>query len=266
VHAALLRAGAAAGDVAGALEEVAEHVAAESEYRSRLRAALAHPIVTALVVLVVGVGTVAALAGDVLALSDDETWADDTEPARWPLVAAGFAILVAYLLTVAVAVWRKSPLSAVGTRRLVPFRGLRLAHARASLASTLHLLLRRAVPLPIALDLAARTTASPGVAERVRRMATAARDGAGLTASLRTGDVMEPSLLWLVEAADGSASAADALGDVAAIYRQRVLRAIDRLGLIVRPFSELVVGAAVFLFALGFTLPVADWLRQLAVP
>jgi type II secretory pathway component PulF len=259
---AILRAGAATGDMAGALEETAEFAATQAECRSRLRMALVPPLLTGCFVLVIGLAAWLIAGGNLAQISTDL----EVEPSGALAVGKiGLVVLVLFIATVLVVGWIRTPLSTGVDRRALFFRTMRIQFARTTLASTLHLLLRRAVPLPEALDLAA--TACPGRATSaaVRKMAAAAREGHGLADSVRAGDVFESSLLWLVENAEGSASAADALGDLAVIYRQRLWRAVDRMSVVARPIAELVVGTAVFLFAYSLVVPTFELMKMFAV-
>ena len=127
------------------------------------------------------------------------------------------------------------------TGHRIPVLGRLRDYARqTTFASTLALLLRRQVPLPTALALAGRTS-------------DVAAQGGSLTESLR--DTFDPTLLWLIESADGSGEAARALDDVAKIYRRRLDRAVERTTTVLVPLAELVVGVVVFVCAYSFVLP-----------
>ena len=76
---------------------------------------------------------------------------------------------------------------------------------------------------------------------------------------LRDRALFEPTLVWLVEAADGTGDAHRALADVGGVYRRRLDRALDRVTTIVTPLAELIVGAVVFVFAYSFMAPLLEW-------
>jgi type II secretory pathway component PulF len=134
---------------------------------------------------------------------------------------------------------------------------------KASFASTLALLLRREVPLPTALALAAEACDDAALRDDVRAMAAQAEGGDGLGEVLREQALFPPTLLWLVGMADGGRDTPRALDEVAAIYTRRLDRALDRFATIVTPLAEIVVGAVVFLFAYSFMVPLYEYAESL---
>jgi type II secretory pathway component PulF len=93
----------------------------------------------------------------------------------------------------------------------------------------------------------------------MRSAAAGAAGGARLSETLREAKAFEPTLLWLVEAAEGTRDVARALDDVAAICARRFERAVDRFTVLVAPAAELLIGATVFLFAYSFLGPLFAW-------
>jgi type II secretory pathway component PulF len=136
---------------------------------------------------------------------------------------------------------------------------IRLHAARSSLASTLALLLRRNVPLTTALALAAEACDDKSVASRLHLASEGAMAGAKLSEVLRESGTFDPTLLWLVEAAEGTRDLPRALDDVASVCGRRFERGADRLSVLVTPVAELVVGAVVFAFAYSFLAPLFEW-------
>ena len=250
LYCALVEAGMVSGDLPGVLDEISRDAARRADITHRLKKALAYPLMTALVVLLVG-GALFWIAPTTRELTEAMT---GESPPPVPAIALGaLACVVAATLLYA---WRK------GTR--LPIVGpLRAQAAKCSFASTMALLLRRNVPLPAALDLASEASGS-GVAKRVRAMAVAAHGGAGLSDALAKGELLEPSVAWLVEAAERSGCAADAFDDIAEIYRRRLDRGVERMTILVTPLAELVVGVVVFCCAFGYLLPLLRWTSELS--
>ena len=254
----LLDAAAKAGELPAALDQVAAHAAMSSAVRERLRRAMFAPMLTAVVCLVFGL-LAAVLAGPGIA----ELTQRATGRAPWLLSAIGIGVLVGVVVG---ALWLtrwRNPL-AQGRFAMPVFGPLRLDALRASVASTLALLVGRHVPLPVATEQMTQTVA-PGVAQdAMRRAHEAATDGASLRTVLSESGLFERSTLWLVEAAEGSSDTPRALEDMADVYRRRVDRGIDRAGVVARPVVEMVVGIAVLLFAYAYAAPFLDslnWLR-----
>jgi type II secretory pathway component PulF len=244
LYCALVEAGMVSGDLPGVLEQISRHATLRAETAGRIRKALAYPMVTAFFVLVLG-GFAFLTAGPGLTVLSTEVAADSTAP----MVLAALGGLAAITLLTFVLVWMRSPFG-------VPVVGpLRSYAARSSFAATMALLLRRDIPLPTAFALAAEATDDSRVRARVEAMAEAARSGSGLAESVRSGKLLDSSLLWFVETAQSAGGAANALDDLAAVYRQRLDRAVDRLTVLITPLAELFVGIALLLCALGLVGP-----------
>ena len=270
LYRALVEAGTASGDLPAMLEEIAAHAATKHWVRARLRKALAYPLVAAGFVVVIGVALLVFVAPILHGLSADLDVlgrnADITADfgSRLFIAGAAVAFLLASMAALAFVACVRGPLEASGAARSfalkIPVLGrLRLLAGLASLASTLALLVRRGVPLTRALDLTAEATPEPAIAARVRRMADCADGGAGLADAVKAADVFPPSLAWLLHAAEQRGEAAEALGDIAAIYRDRLERAVERVTVLVTPIAELIVGVVVFLLAYSFVTPLVEF-------
>jgi general secretion pathway protein F len=250
----LVASGERSGDLPGALEQIAGHAAHRADVAARMRRALAYPVTTAIFVLLVGVGA--------LTFASPRLWAFTERvsgSSPWPVALGALGGLGLFVAAVLFFAWRRRGTSLFGGYRIPVLGPLRLTAARASLASTLALLLRCRVPLHEALRLAAETAENQELGRRVLVMAEEAEGGEGLVPAIRAGSLFEPSLLWLVETGERSGAAADALADVAAIYRQRLSRGLDRCSVLLRPAMELVVGVAVFLIAYSFMVPLFEY-------
>ena len=252
LYRALVEAGMVSGDLPGVLEEIARHAARRAELAGRLRRALAYPIVTALFVLGVG-GAVFLFAAPTLWRLAEEM----SLPSPLPYAAVALGVLGA-LFVAAILFGLVRRVDGSGFRLPVLGR-IRLHAARSSLATTLALLLRRNVPLTTALALATEACDDRRLAARLRLASESAVAGAKLSEVLRDGNTFEPTLLWLVEAAEGTHDLPRALDDVSNICARRFERAVDRLTVLITPLAELVVGAAVFFFAYSFLAPLFEW-------
>ena len=258
LYGALIEAASGSGDVANALDQIAEHAARSSTVNERLRQALFGPVVTALACLGFGILTALMAGPSLMALTDV---INGSSPL--PIAAIGVGILVLLVVGAIVLTRMRSPMAK--GRFGVPVIGpLRLQAVRADIASTLALLLRRGVALPTAAAFTAETTPPGRAHDGVVRMQARASEGASVREALDASGLYEGSTLWLVEAADGSADIVEALDDVADVYRRRMERGIDRMGVVARPVAEVVIGVAVFFFAFSYIGPVLDlvkWIR-----
>ena len=163
---------------------------------------------------------------------------------------------------VAVGAWwtlKRSPRQGSWTFALPVLGPIRLDALRATVATTLSMLLGRELPLPAALALAADTADHPAWRARLQDARQQAEGGAALSDALEGTGLFEPSRLWLVRCAEANGDAGGALRDVARLYRRRLDRRLDRFTLLVRPAAELALGAVVFCFAFSFLVPLFDY-------
>jgi general secretion pathway protein F len=252
LYRALVEAGIVSGDLPGVLEEIARHATRRAELLGRLKRALAYPIVAAVFVLVLGGALVFLVGPTLFGLA-----AEMDLPSPLPYAAAALGAL-AFVLLAALVFGLLRPVDGVGFRLPVLGR-IRLYGARSSLAATLSLLLRRSVPLPTALALACEACDDRKLALRMHLASEGAAAGAKLSEVLREAHAFEPTLLWLVEAAEGTQDLPRALDDVSDVCARRFERAVDRLSVLVTPAAELVIGAIVFAFAYSFLAPLFEW-------
>jgi type II secretory pathway component PulF len=267
-YGALVEAGVAAGDLPRILEEIARHAEARASVTHRVRAALAYPMLAGGFVVVLGLALVFLLPS--LVYTSRADWLAGYPKVELPpapmvvLLASGIAVLA--VLVVAACVWLRRPIDGAGPGELrfrLPLVGrLHTWAVKSSFASTLAVLVRRHLPLERALRLVAAATDDRAVRRRIEAMAEHAAQGGSLAASVAAGGLVAPALLWLLEAAEASGSSADALDDLARIYRARLDRAADRLTVLAAPCIELVVGLVVLAFALCFLLPGMRFLKD----
>ena len=255
-YGALIEAAAQSGDLATALDQIAEHAGRSASLTGKLRQALFGPIVTAIACVVFGV-VAAVVAGPRLAELTQA--ATGKSPMLFAFIGAG--ILIGFVVLAMVITRMRSPMAK--GRFGVPVIGpLRLHAVRADLASSLALLLRRGVSLPRAAELVGAALPPGAAQEAAARMHTSASHGAPVLDALESSNLFEQSSLWLVDAADGSDDVVDALDDIADLSRRRLGRGVERMGIVARPVAEVVVGVAVFFFAYSYVSPLLDYFER----
>ncbi len=269
----LVEAGIATGDLPGVLAQIADHADLRADVTARIREPLAYPMMAGGFVIVIGGAVSLTLFPRFSALMEQVFGGMDIElPMFTRFVMAGGPLIGLAVLGVLVVfgMWLRGPLEGTGVAsawsfRLPVYGRLRHYGWLSMVAATLGLLLRRGMPLGQALGLAAATANDESLRTHLVAMQASAEGGAGLADTLREGGLFAPSLLWIVGAAEQRGAAPDALDDVAAIYRKRLERTVDRTALVVMPIATLIVGIAVFMIALGFFLPIFELQRQLSI-
>jgi type II secretory pathway component PulF len=269
LYGALVDAGVATGSLAATLEEIARHAALREETRRRVRGALVFPIATAAVLVVVG-GGLTLFVTPVFAhfrVLFDGFGVELPLATRISLaLGSGGALLgaVALVGVTAAAAWTfaslRSPID--GARGLgalalkMPVIGrMRVYAGLAQVTSTLAILVRRGTPMDRALALTAEAADEPAIAERVRAVGAAVAAGKPASDAAREAGLYPPSLLWLISAAEGKGDIAQALDDVATIFRGRLERAFDRSVRLIEPVATTLMAFVVFGFIYVFVLP-----------
>lgn len=254
VYRALVRAGMSGGGaLPDVLDEIASHASARAWIVDKMRRTMAYPLVATGFVVLLGAAILLFIGspmGDLVVERGGEA------PGAWQAWSGAMVVGLALLGVLAFALLRRPLDEGVGPAGLaykLPLIGhLRTYAAKATFASTMAMLLRRSIPLPRALQLTAAATDNAGIRARIERMAQAADEGQALSESVEAGALISPSLSWFLEAARDDRAAADALDDIAAIYRQRLERTAERVAVIAAPVAQLMVGLVVLGFALTY--------------
>lgn len=255
VYRALVDAGLSAGGaLPEVLEEIAIHASTRAKIVERMRRTLAYPMIAAGFVVVIGTLLVLFVRpGENVMLQSGGSVSPSTYvPLSSALGLLGLAASLALLYT-----FLRKPIDEGRSPRTLGFTlpligAMRLYAAKASFAATMALLLRRHLPLPKALRLTAAATDDQAMKDRVERMAQRAESGSGLSEAVEAGDMISPSLSWLLESSANQNGASDALDDIAAIYRQRLERTAERVAILAAPVAQLLIGLVVLGFALSY--------------
>jgi type II secretory pathway component PulF len=251
----MLRAGEHGGRLAEALEATAAHLEHEAELVSRVRSALAYPILVALtgVVSVAVIGTVViprfaellADTGRALPLTTRLLLGASAFATRYGLHVIGACVAFTSLG----AVWASRP---AGRRQLdrallaLPLVGtVRHQLSTARVGRALAAMLATGMPLLVALDAARHASGDGAVAERLAASRDLVAQGQPLARSLERTGAVTPSALQLVGVGESSGQLAVMLaraGDLSAREAERGLRTV--VGLL-EPALILLFGALV---------------------
>lgn len=271
---AAIEAGERAGDLAGALERLADFLEEQQRIRDRVQNALVYPVVVLCLVLLVAF-LMLGVAVPRLAALLEETRMPLPAVTRVTLQAGKVAGLLAppgILALLLTAAWvrtrRKSdPIFRATTERWVlrlPGWGrgygvlLNLRYAR-----TLSLLLRGGVNVIEAMDLAGKATGSALTAQLVRQQLEAVRHGTSLAEALRRVPVLARSLPAWVQAGEISGDLAGLLENAARHFQREWERRVAQSLAVLEPALVVTLGGLVLWLALSILLPVLALNRSL---
>ncbi len=236
VYRRLVRAGAAAGDLPGALLAAADHFQESVRLRRRLQAVLVYPTC----VLAVMLGVCLTLGLTQGSMNQALEGLGGGRKNSLPMIPA----LIPTLLSLGLGAWLAA-LLIPGLRRWVSWRLPAWRDSQlAQLAETLGVLVRHGCPLPEAVQLVRElepdSPMAPELANWEKRMAAGATKISEVAGGGDRGSILPPLFRWLV------AQAGDRLGDgfatAAAYYRDRARHRFDLLIHGALPVSLLLLG------------------------
>lgn len=257
----MVRAGERSGEMAEALERLAEQLEREEELRSRVLSALLYPA------FVAGVGGVAVvvLVGYVLPRFVDVLAETGTSlPATTALllglsefVAGWWWLLLAGTVAAGAAftAWARSP---GGRRRIaqsllrVPLVGALRQHlVAARFGRSLSTLLRSGLPILPALEAASQSMTDPVASEDVETVRERVKAGEGLAGALRDARAFPPLFLRMAALGEESGRLTEMLERAATVAEDQLDRSLDTLVRFVEPAMIVLFGGVVAFVALS---------------
>lgn len=261
-----------AGETAGALTDVLARLAEMTERRvsltHRVRAALAYPVLMA----VVGVGVVAFLLSFVVP-SIARLFEEMNRTLPWPTVVlisvsdfirAHALVLLAGAAgaVVALRLWTRTPRGRLAWDRLklrAPLLGdLALKSAVSRFARTLGVLLMSNVAILQALDIVKRVVGNAVIGRAIEEARDAVRHGESIADSLRRSGVFPPIVLHMIAAGEASGSVAEGLIHVADAYDTETEAKVNAVTSLLEPALILLLGAVVGFIVLAILLPIFE--------
>ncbi len=264
------RASVRAGESAGKLPQVLEHLAVHIEDRARnrqtLQLALIYPALLALVSLGVIVALLTFVVPDIvrvftargaelpaltrglIAVSD---WLQ-----RWGLISAG--IMAAAIVSM-LAVLRQPAMRLRWDRWLTRAPGIGALTLRlnaAQFSGTLATLVQSGVPLSDALAAAAGTVPNRYIRARVAQITQNVQDGAVLSKSVEAAGVFPPMLVAMIASGEAGGKLGDSLDRAARDQAASLKATVTAIVALVEPAVLLVMGGIVMLLVMSILMPI----------
>ncbi|HZR83063.1 MAG TPA: type II secretion system inner membrane protein GspF [Candidatus Binatia bacterium] len=268
LYVGMVRAGEAAGALDVVLERLAVYTESQARLRSKVRAALAYPIL----MTVVSVGIVSFMLGFVVPrvtrifeeqkqtlpfLTRALLAVSNTVADWWWLGAIALAgVAAAWLAALrrpAGRLWLDSRLLRAPVAGAV---ATRVAVAR--FARTLATLLGNGIPLLPALEVAREVIGNEALANAIADARTAIREGQPLAAPLRQSGLFPPLLVHMIAVGERSGELQAMLDKVADAYEQEIESALGTATAILEPILIVVMGGIVLFVVLAILLPIFE--------
>ncbi|MFZ5962167.1 type II secretion system F family protein [Thalassococcus sp. BH17M4-6] len=263
---ASVRAGESAGRMASVMEHLAQHIEDQSRNRQSLQLALIYPALLALVSLGVIVALLTFVVPDIvrvftsrgaelpwltkglITLSDLVT--------RYGLAALTVLALAGVLTTLAL----RRPAVRLGWHRFLlraaPTRGIVRKINAAQFSGTLATLVQSGVPLAEALRAASDTV--PNLAFRARATALTARvnDGAALSKAVEEAGILPPMLVAMIASGEAGGTLGRSLERGAQDLARDLRTMVATIVALVEPAVLLIMGGIVMLLVLAILMPI----------
>lgn len=262
----MVRIGESAGLLEIVLARLAEFSEKEAEWRHRIRAALAYP----LVMLAVGIVSVIFLLTFVIP-KFAVMFADSGQVLPWPtqtlivlssMLTHGWWV---YLpgLALAIAGLRKLWRSQRG-REMVDVQVMRIPVAGdfirkelvARFIRMLSILMENGVPILDALVLAKNSVDNRVLAAEVDEISRSVREGRGLVEPLGKSRIFPPLVADMIAVGEETGTLESSLARIADIYEREVEYAVKTLASLIEPVIILIIGVMVAFIAISMLLPV----------
>ncbi len=261
-----------AGETGGLLEEVLSRLAdfaeAEEEVKSKIRSALAYP----LVMVIAGIGAIIVLMTFVIPkIVGVFRELNQTLPLITQILIAvsGFFSHYWYVLALAIVgvvlgIQRyratakgKVQLSWLALR--VPILGeIVLKREVARFTRTLGSLLRNGVPILSALDVSAEVLGNEIIRREVKKVPEGIAEGKGVSGTLRGSTFFPPVVTNMIAIGEETGNMPGVLLKVASTYEAQVDRSVKTLTAIIEPIIILILGLVVGFIVISMLLPIFE--------
>lgn len=264
------RASVRAGESAGKLSQVMEHLAIHIEDRARNRQSLQLALIYPALLAVVSLGVIVALLTFVVpdivrvftargaqlpgltrALIAVSDWIT-----RWGALAAGMGAMA---IAGGLALLRQPDIRLAwdGWLTRVPLiRGLVLRLNSAQFSGTLATLVQSGVPLADALAAAAGTVPNRFIRARVAQVTQDVQDGAALSKSVQAAGVFPPMLIAMIASGEAGGRLGDSLERAAKDQAASLKATVSTIVALVEPAVLLVMGGIVMLLVMSILMPI----------
>ncbi len=268
VYLALIKAGEESGNLWAALAKISEHRRKQEEIISRLRSALAYPILMALV----GLATVIFMLTFVMPrlMGIFSTLGQQLPlPTRILIITSNFlrnqwllVVLGLLVIVVVFKIWKntasaKKILSIISLK--FPLFGKIVLKAEvARFSRTLELLVKSGIPILRAIEVSMPVMQNELLRSQILKSSQDLRQGASFGKSLKTSKLFPVFMSNLISVGEESGKLDEALSEVAEAYEQDLDEAIRIMSSLLEPLMILFMGLVVGFIVMAMLLPLFE--------
>lgn len=265
---AMVRVGEMTGRLDATLDQLALHLQAVRQMRSRVKSALRYPafVVLAMVaaVVVINLFVIPAFSKVYAGMQAELPWMTRLLllTSKWTTANFHWLLMGLAASLLAWSLWLRTPRGRYLWDRhklRLPILGPILHKAAlAHFARSLALAARAGVPILQAISAVGMTTDNRFLAEKIDAMRTGIAHGASLLRAATLAGVFTPMVLQMIAVGEETGELDRLLDEIADMYEQEVEQAVATLSQQLEPILITALGAMVLVLALGIFLPIWD--------
>jgi MSHA biogenesis protein MshG len=261
----MVKVGESTGELEGAFLKLSEYLEREKDTRDKIKQAMRYPIIVfgfiITAVIIINLFVIPQFEGIFSKFGADLPWqtkvliaSSNIMQTYWPHMAvtaiAFFFWLKHYLKTAKGRMrWDRLKLK-------IPLIGIVLYEAiLARFATAFGLTVRSGVPLIQGLNVTSHAVDNVYIGEKIQQMRTGIEKGDSLTRTAATTKMFTPLTIQMIQVGEETGSVDDMLDNVSGYYDREVDYKLKNLSSAIEPIMIILIGAMVFMLALGVFLP-----------
>ena len=262
----MVQVGESTGQLDGAMLKLSEYLEREKDTIDRIKQAMRYPmiVVTAIVVamIVINIFVIPKFAGIFARFGADLPWQTKLLMATsnfmlhyWPYLLVGVSSLFFWLRYV-IRHTEAGHLKWDRFKLRIPIVGVILYEALlARFATAFALTLRSGVPLVQGLHVTSHAVDNAYVGDKIQQMRTGVERGDSLTRTAAHSKMFTPLTIQMMQVGEETGAVDEMLDNVAHYYDREVDYKLKNLSSAIEPVLIVIIGAMVFVLALGVFLP-----------
>lgn len=261
----MVRVGESTGNLDNAFLKLSEYLEREKETRERIRQAMRYPVIVlsfiAIAVIVINLFVIPQFANIFARFGADLPWQTKLLIASSNFMQ-GYWPHMLFVIGATVIWWRRYLKSEAGRYRWdraklrIPLIGKIVYEALlARFATGFGLTVRSGVPLIQGLNVTAHAVDNAYIGEKIQHMRIGIEKGDSLTRTAASTQMFTPLIIQMMQVGEETGSVDDMLDNVAGYYEREVDYKLKNLSSAIEPIMIIIVGALVFMLALGVFLP-----------
>lgn len=275
LYVSMVRAGEAAGQLEGTLNNLALFMEKAERIRGRVKSALAYPITVLVVAIII---TTFLMVYIVPKFRDifNEMLEGEPLPALTNFVIGIseflvnhylVAIALVFGLIIGIVLLKRTKSGAYATDliliKMPPFNALVVRATTARVCRTLGTLMDSGVSVLQALQIARETAGNAVISNVMQEVHDAVKEGEGMSRPLQSAGVFPPIVISMVEVGEETGALPSMLNRISDVYEEEVDRAVEALTAMLEPLTIVLLAVVVGAIVIAMFLPLVKLIEKL---